>query len=91
VVGKRDGGWFEFLADANTNSPVLLFHSASGTTGQLLRRLIPSCRADAASEGVISAAVSRVAIRVIRADEELMIAKTICSVLGIGRTRKRKP
>jgi hypothetical protein len=29
VLGKRDGGWFEFLTDANTNSPVLLFHSPS--------------------------------------------------------------
>jgi hypothetical protein len=26
VIGKRDGGWFEFLTDAHTNSPVLLFH-----------------------------------------------------------------
>src|SRR5690349_24603344 len=23
VLGKRDGGWFEFLRDAHTNSPVL--------------------------------------------------------------------
>ena len=29
VLGKRDGGWFEFLTDANTNSPVLLFHYPS--------------------------------------------------------------
>src|SRR5437763_4875377 len=26
VLGNRDGGWFEFLADPHTNSPVLLFH-----------------------------------------------------------------
>ena len=26
VLGKRDGGWFEFLTDPGTNSPVLLFH-----------------------------------------------------------------
>jgi acetate kinase len=39
---------------------------------------------NAASEGVISAALSRVAIRVIHTDEELMIAKTVCSVLGLG-------
>jgi hypothetical protein len=26
VLAKRDGGWFEFLTDANTSSPVLLFH-----------------------------------------------------------------
>jgi hypothetical protein len=29
VLGKRDGGWFEFLTDAHTNSPVLLFHYPS--------------------------------------------------------------
>jgi hypothetical protein len=29
VLGKRDGGWFEFLTDATTNSPVLLFHYPS--------------------------------------------------------------
>ena len=37
-----------------------------------------------ASEGVISAAASRVTVRVIRTDEELMIAKTVCHVLGLG-------
>jgi acetate kinase len=39
---------------------------------------------NAANEGVISAAVSRVAVRVIRTDEERMIAKTVCRVLGLG-------
>jgi hypothetical protein len=29
ALGKRAGGWFEFLTDANTNSPVLLFHYPS--------------------------------------------------------------
>jgi hypothetical protein len=29
VLGKRDGGWFEFLTDPMTNSPVLLFHYPS--------------------------------------------------------------
>ena len=38
---------------------------------------------NAANEGVISADASRVAIRVIHTDEELMIAKTVCSVLGL--------
>jgi acetate kinase len=35
---------------------------------------------NAANEGVISAATSRVAVRVIRTDEELMIARSVCSV-----------
>ena len=39
---------------------------------------------NAANEGVISAAASRVAVRVIRTDEERMIAKTVCLVLGLG-------
>jgi acetate kinase len=39
---------------------------------------------NAANEGVISSANSRVAVRVIRTDEELMIAKIVCQVLGLG-------
>ena len=39
---------------------------------------------NAANEGVISAAASRVAVRVIRTDEERMIAKTVCRVLSLG-------
>jgi len=39
---------------------------------------------NAANECVISSAASRVAVRMIRTDEELMIAKTVCQVLGLG-------
>jgi acetate kinase len=39
---------------------------------------------NAANEGVISANASRVAVRVIRTDEECMIARTVCRVLGLG-------
>ena len=39
---------------------------------------------NAANDGVISAAASSVAVRVIRTDEELMIAKIVCRVLGLG-------
>jgi acetate kinase len=39
---------------------------------------------NAANEGVISAAAGRVAVRVIRTDEERMIAETVCRVLGLG-------
>jgi acetate kinase len=38
---------------------------------------------NAANEGVISAAASRVAVRVIHTDEEWMIANTVCRVLGL--------
>jgi len=39
---------------------------------------------NAANEVVISAATGRVAVRVIHTDEELMIARTVCGVLGFG-------
>ena len=39
---------------------------------------------NAANEGVISGPASRVAVRVIRTDEEHMIAKTVCQVLGLA-------
>jgi acetate kinase len=35
------------------------------------------------NEGVISAAVSRVTVRVIHTDEEIMIAKAVCCILGL--------
>ena len=35
------------------------------------------------NEGVISAAVSRVTVRVIHTDEEIMIAKAVCCLLGL--------
>ena len=42
---------------------------------------------NAANEGVISAASGRVVVRVIRTNEEQMIAKTVCQVLGLAVTR----
>src|SRR5665648_1069606 len=39
---------------------------------------------NAANEGVISAAASRVAVRVIHTDEEQMIARSVCHLLGLG-------
>ena len=43
-----------------------------------------------ANEGVISATASRVAVRVIRTDEERMIAKTVCRVLGLGMANEER-
>ncbi len=45
---------------------------------------------NAANESVISAAASRVAVRVIRTNEELMIAKAVCQVLGLGGKNKKE-
>jgi acetate kinase len=39
---------------------------------------------NSADEAVISAQASRVAVRVMHTDEEWMIAKTVCGVLGLG-------
>ena len=41
-------------------------------------------RRNAVNEGVISAAASAVSVRVIRTDEEHMIAEMVCRVLGVG-------
>jgi acetate kinase len=45
---------------------------------------------NAANEGVISATASRVAVRVIHTDEELMIARTLCRVLGLGLASEQR-
>ena len=45
---------------------------------------------NAANKDVISGAGGRVAVRVIRTDEELMIAKIVCQVLGLGRKNKKE-
>ena len=44
---------------------------------------------NAANAGVISAAAGRVVVRVMRTDEELMIATTVCHVLGLGCTKEK--
>ena len=44
---------------------------------------------NAANEGVISAAAGPVAVRVIRTDEEQMIARSVCRVLGLGMASEK--
>ena len=46
-------------------------------------------KGNAASEDVISTAASRVAVRVIHTDEELMIARSVCA-LGLAMTRRKE-
>jgi acetate kinase len=43
---------------------------------------------NAVTAGVIPADASRVAVRVIRTDEELMIARSVCRFLGPGAVNK---
>jgi len=45
---------------------------------------------NAANEGVISTAASRVTVRVIRTDEELIIARSVCRILRLGMAREEK-
>ena len=45
---------------------------------------------NAANEGVISAATSRVAVRVSRTDEELMIVRLVYCALGIDIASEKK-
>jgi acetate kinase len=46
---------------------------------------------NAANEGVISAAASRVAVRVICTDEELVIARSVTRLLSLGTPNKVEP
>jgi acetate kinase len=39
---------------------------------------------NAANDSVFSSSTSRVAVRMIHTDEELMIARTVCQLLGLG-------
>ena len=41
------------------------------------------------NDGVMAAAASWVAVRVMRTDEDLMIAKTVCNVIGLGCTKEK--
>ena len=45
---------------------------------------------NAANECVISTDASRVTVHVIRTDEELMIARSVCSTLGLGISRDKE-
>ena len=45
---------------------------------------------NAANEGVISAAAGRVTVRVIHTDEEFMIARAVCHVIGIATPTRQQ-
>jgi acetate kinase len=45
---------------------------------------------NAANEGVISTEASRVTVRIIHTDEEKMIARSMCRILGLGKADKEK-
>jgi len=45
---------------------------------------------NAANEGVISTAASQVAVRVMHTDEEQMIARSVCHLLGLGMASEKR-
>jgi acetate kinase len=86
--------WIGAFAAALDGLDTLVFAGGIGEQAPLVRTRICDGlgflgieledKQNAANEGLISAAASRVAVRVIHTDEELMIAQTVCRVLGLG-------
>jgi acetate kinase len=69
-----------FAGGIGENSPIIRARICLGL--EFLGIAIQEER-NAANEGVVSRSASRVAVRVIHTDEEQMIAKTVCRVLGL--------
>ena len=88
-IKKRIGSYAAALGGLDT----LVFAGGIGENAPLVRARICNGLAflgveldtsrNAASAGVISTDTSRVTVRVIRTDEELVIARSVCSVLGL--------
>ncbi len=90
--------WIGAFAAALGGLDTLVFAGGIGENAPEVRTLI--CKGleflgiefeekrNAANEDVISAATSRVTVRVIHTDEELMIANLVCQTLGFGLARE---
>jgi acetate kinase len=86
--------WIGAFAAALGGMDTLIFAGGSGENAPTVRARICDGlgflgieleeKRNAAGEDAISAAASRVAVRVIHTDEEVTIAKTVCRVLGLG-------
>ena len=87
--------WIGSFAAALGGLDTLVFAGGIGENAPLVRsRICEGLRflgieleekKNTANAGVISTNASRVTVRVIHTDEELMIAKTVCRVLGLGQ------
>jgi len=87
--------WIGSFAAALGGLDTLVFAGGIGENAPLVRARICDglgflgieldAKRNVANEDVISKNACQVAVRVIHTDEELMIAKTVCSVLGLGR------
>ena len=92
--------WIGGLAAALGGLDTLVFAGGIGENAPAVRTLI--CKGleflgiefeekrNTANEGVISTATSRVTVRVIHTDEELMIANLVCHTLGFGLVRENR-
>ncbi len=86
--------WIGAFAAALGGLDTLVFAGGIGENAPIIRARICAGlgflgieleeKRNAANESVISAAGGQVAVRVIRTDEELMIARSVCRVLGLG-------
>jgi acetate kinase len=86
--------WIGAFAAALGGLDTLVFAGGIGENASVVRSRICSGlgflgieleeKQNVASAAVISPKASRVAVRVMHTDEELMIAKTVCRVLGLG-------
>ena len=89
--------WIGAFAAALGGVETLVFTGGIGENASIIRARICEDlgflgialdeRRNAANEGVISGAGSRVSVRVIRTDEEGVIARTVCRVLNLGTLR----
>jgi len=85
--------WIGAFAAALGGLDTLVFAGGIGENAHTIRARICEglgflgieleAKRNVANEGVVSATTGRVAVRVIRTDEERMIARTVCRVLGL--------
>lgn len=91
--------WIGSFAAALGGLDTLVFAGGIGENASLIRARI--CEGlsflgielhdsrNAETAGVISSDASRVVVRVIRTDEELMIARSVCRALGLGMASEK--
>ena len=91
--------WIGAFAAALSGVDTLVFAGGIGENAPSVRARICDgleflgigleAKRNAANEGVISDTAGRVAVRVIRTDEEIMIARSVCRLLGLDAVHKK--
>ncbi len=92
--------WIGAFAAALGGLDTLVFAGGIGETAPVVRARICDGlgflgieleeKRNVANAGVISAETGRVAVRVIRTDEELMIARSVCRALELGMAGEKR-